>query len=209
MQKGRTRGAQSRAWSLLQRPALCRVGRRVRGRVPGLGAPHPCTHPSEVLTGMSPFSAGAQGPAPTESPFQGSFPASMLRVESVPENYSLLSSLHGHRKDTWSQRHWDTLPGSQKPWSLESTVINISGKPNNQPAIQEVPHMWAVPLYIQMPKGLPVIEEEECGMMVTPVVSVEEGCSPEEATGSDDSRRVTVIVMPEDLELKDQDPQPL
>ncbi|KAB0393804.1 hypothetical protein E2I00_001237, partial [Balaenoptera physalus] len=92
----------------------------------------------------------------------------MLPVESVPENYSLLSSLHGHRKDTWSQRHWDTLPGSQKPWSLESTVINVSRKPNKQPAIQEVPH-------------------------VTPVVSVEEGCSPEEATGSDDSRRVTMI----------------
>ncbi|KAM9106143.1 putative palmitoyltransferase ZDHHC11B isoform 2-T2 [Megaptera novaeangliae] len=153
--------------------------------------------------------SGAQGPAPTESPFQGSFSASMLPVESVPENYSLLSSLHGHRKDTWSQRHWDTLPGSQKPWNLESTVINVSRKPNEQPAIQEVPHVWATVPYIQMPKGLPVIEEEEYGMMVTPVVSVEEGCSPEEATGSDDSSRVTVIVMPEDLELKDQAPQPL
>ncbi|XP_059775181.1 probable palmitoyltransferase ZDHHC11B isoform X3 [Balaenoptera ricei] len=153
--------------------------------------------------------SGAQGPAPTESPFQGSFSASMLPVESVPENYSLLSSLHGHRKDTWSQRHWDTLPGSQKPWSLESTVINASGKPNNQPAIQEVPRAWATVPYIQMPKGLPVIEEEECGMMVTPVVSVEEGCSPEEATGSDDSRRVTMIVTPEDPELKDRAPQPL
>ncbi|XP_036703684.1 probable palmitoyltransferase ZDHHC11B isoform X3 [Balaenoptera musculus] len=153
--------------------------------------------------------SGAQGPALTESPFQGSFSASMLPVESVPENYSLLSSLHGHRKDTWSQRHWDTLPGSQKPWSLESTVINVSGKPNNQPAIQEVPRAWATVPYIQMPKGLPVIEEEECGMMVTPVVSVEEGCGPEEATGSDDSRRVTVIVTPEDPELKDRAPQPL
>ncbi|KAJ8791149.1 hypothetical protein J1605_020819 [Eschrichtius robustus] len=153
--------------------------------------------------------SGAQGPAPTESPFQGSFSASMLPVESVPENYSLLSSLHGHRKDTWSQRHWDTLPGSQKPWSLESTVINVSRKPNKQPAIQEVPHVWAMVPYIQMPKGLPVIEEEEYGMKVTPVVSVEEGCSPEEATGPDGSRRVTMIVTPEDPELKDRAPQPL
>lgn len=178
--------------------AVCRV----RGRVPGLGAPHPCTHPSEVLTGMSPFSAVAQGPALAESPLQGSFSAGRLPVESVPETHALLSSLRGQRKDTWSQKHWDALPSSQKPWSLEPTVIKISG------SCQEVPHVWTVAPYTQVPKGLPVIEEEEYGMKVTPVVSVEEGCSPEEATEPGSSTKVPMIVEPEDPEPEDRAAQP-
>ncbi|XP_022437024.1 probable palmitoyltransferase ZDHHC11B isoform X2 [Delphinapterus leucas] len=146
--------------------------------------------------------SGAQGPALTESPLQGSFSASRLPVESVPETHALLSSLRGQRKDTWSQKHWDVLPSSQKPWSLESTVINISG------SCQEVPHVWAVAPYTQVPKGLPVIEEEEYGMKVTPVVSVEEGCSPEEATEPGSSTKVTMIIETEDPEPEDRAAQP-
>ncbi|XP_029071819.1 uncharacterized protein LOC114891724 [Monodon monoceros] len=146
--------------------------------------------------------SGAQGPALTESPLQGSFSASRLPVESVPETHALLSSLRGQRKDTWSQKHWDVLPSSQKPWSLESTVINISR------SCQEVPHVCAVAPYTQVPKGLPVIEEEEYGMKVTPVVSVEEGCSPEEATEPGSSTKVTMIIEPEDPEPEDRAAQP-
>ncbi|XP_073658083.1 uncharacterized protein [Tursiops truncatus] len=146
--------------------------------------------------------SGAQGPAPTESPLQGSFSASRLPVESVPETHDLLSSLRGQRKDTWFQKHWDVLPSSQKPWSLESTVINISG------SCQEMPHVWAMAPYTQVPKGLPVIEEEEYGMKVTPVVSVEEGCSPEEATEPGSSAKVTMIIVSEDPEPEDRAAQP-
>ncbi|XP_028349119.1 uncharacterized protein [Physeter macrocephalus] len=147
--------------------------------------------------------SGAQGPAPTESPFQGSFSASMPPVESVPESHSPLSSLHGHRKDTWSQRRWDVLPGSQEPWSLESTVLNISGR------CQEVPRVWTKVPYMQMPQGLPVIKEEEYGRKALPANSVEEGCSTEEATEPGSSPRATVIVMPEDPELEDGAAPPL
>nr|XP_030712356.1 uncharacterized protein LOC115853168 isoform X1 [Globicephala melas] len=146
--------------------------------------------------------SGAQGPAPTESPLQGSFSASRLPVESVPETHDLLSSLRGQRKDTWFQKHWDVFPSSQKPWSLESTVINISE------SCQEMPHVWAMAPYTQVPKGLPVIEEEEYGMKVTPVASVEEGCSPEEATEPGSSAKVTMIIVSEDPEPEDRAAQP-
>ncbi|TEA41528.1 hypothetical protein DBR06_SOUSAS28010016, partial [Sousa chinensis] len=158
----------------------------------------PQDHPPREL----PETRGAQGPVPTESPLQGSFSASRLPVESVPETHDLLSSLRGQRKDTWFQKHWDVLPSSQKPWSLESTVINISG------SCQEVPHVWAMAPYTQVPKGLPVIEEEEYGMKVTPVVSVEEGCSPEEATEPGSSTKVSMIIVSEDPEPEDRAAQP-
>ncbi|XP_049564208.1 uncharacterized protein LOC101277516 isoform X1 [Orcinus orca] len=146
--------------------------------------------------------SGAQGPAPTESPLQGSFSASRLPVESVPETHDLLSSLRGQRKDTWSQKHWDVFPSSQKPWSSESTAINTSE------SCQEVPHVWAMAPHTQVLKGLPVIEEEEYGMKVTPVVSVEEGCSPEEATEPGSSAKVTMIIVSEDPEPEDRAAQP-
>ncbi|XP_007471989.1 PREDICTED: uncharacterized protein LOC103069636 [Lipotes vexillifer] len=152
----------------------------------------PQDHPPREL----PETPGAQGPAPTESPLQGSFSASRLPVESVPETHALLSSVHGHRKDTWSQKHWDVLRSSQKPWSLESPVINISE------SCQEVPHAWAMAPHAQAPKGLPVIEEEKYGMKVAPVAS------PEEATGPGGSTKVTVIIVPEGPEPEDRAAQP-
>ena len=168
---------------------------------------HPCP---EVLTGMSPFSAGAQGPEPAESRVQGSFSTRIPAAESVLETLQLPSPLQGRDQDVWPQVHQDTVPSHQEPWTMESTVINVpgglDGELDGELDIQQVPRTLAVMPFVQAPESLPGIKEE-CGEEGTPVIREMGVCTPTKAPVPSSPTPVTMIMMPEDPELGDRAPQ--
>ena len=164
---------------------------------------HPC---SEVLMGTSLFSAGAQGPEPAESRVQGSFSTGIPAAESVPETLQLPSPLQGHNQDSWPQKHQDTVPSHQEPWTVESTVINIPGGLDGELDVQHMTRMLVVMPSTQEPKSLPAIKGES-GEEGIPVFREVGGCTSAKDPVPSSPTPVAMTTMPEDPESGDRAPQ--
>lgn len=150
--------------------------------------------------------SGAQGPEPAESCVQGSFSTGIPAAESVPETLQLPSPLQGHNQDTWPQKHQDTVPSHQEPWTVESTVINIPGGLDGELDVQQMPCMLVGMPSAQAPKSLPAIKGE-CGEEGIPVVREVGGCTSAKDPVPSSPTPVAMITMPEDPEPGDRAPQ--
>lgn len=156
--------------------------------------------------GTSPFSAGAQGPEPAESRVQGSFSTGIPAAESVPETLQLPSPPQGHNQDAWPQKHQDTVPSHQEPWTVESTVINIPGGLDGELDVQQMPCTLVVMPSAQAPKSLPAIKGE-CGEEGIPVVREVGGYTSAKDPVPSSPTPVAMTTMPEDPEPGDRAPQ--
>ncbi|CAI9156684.1 unnamed protein product [Rangifer tarandus platyrhynchus] len=150
--------------------------------------------------------SGAQGPEPPESRIQGSFSTGIPAAESVPETLQLPSPLQGHNQDTWPQKHQDTVPSHQEPWTVESTVINIPGGLDGELDVQQMPRMLVGMPSAQAPKSLPAIKGE-CGEEGIPVVREVRGCTSAKDPVPSSPTPVAMTTMPEDPEPGDRAPQ--
>ncbi|XP_070332526.1 palmitoyltransferase ZDHHC11-like isoform X4 [Odocoileus virginianus] len=150
--------------------------------------------------------SGAQGPEPAESCVQGSFSTGIPAAESVPETLQLPSPLQGHNQDMWPQKHQDTVPSHQEPWTVESTVINIPGGLDGELDVQQMPCMLVGMPSAQAPKSLPAIKGE-CGEEGIPIVREVGGCTSAKDPVPSSPTPVAMITMPEDPEPGDRAPQ--
>ena len=160
----------------------------------------------EMPMGTSLSSAGAQGPEPAESRVQGSFPTRIPAAESVPETLQLPSPLQGHNQDAWPQKHQDTIPSHQEPWTVESTVINIPGGLDGELDVQHMPRMLVVMPSAQAPKSLPAIKGES-GEEGIPVFREVGGCTSVKDPVPSSPTPVAMTTIPEDPEPGDRAPQ--
>ncbi|XP_060985499.1 uncharacterized protein LOC133046642 [Dama dama] len=150
--------------------------------------------------------SGAQGPEPAESRVQGSFSTGIPATESVPETLQLPSPPQGHNQDAWPQKHQDTVPSHQEPWTVESTVINIPGGLDGELDVQQMPRTLVVMPSAQAPKSLPAIKGE-CGEESIPVIREVGGCTSAKDPVPSSPTPVAMTTMPEDPEPGDRAPQ--
>ncbi|XP_032325122.1 probable palmitoyltransferase ZDHHC11 [Camelus ferus] len=158
------------------------------------------------------FASGAEGPALAECPIQEPLSSEIPSGESALENLPLPHSLQDGNQDVQPLRPQDALPGRQECWVLETTVIYMP-KLEEEQAIQETPRgqsepeqeaaLWAT----RSAQGLRAAQRE-CGIEMTSLIRLEQGCPLQGATKPGDTTSFTVITMPKDSEEPRDGPPP-
>ncbi|KAB1280831.1 putative palmitoyltransferase ZDHHC11 [Camelus dromedarius] len=159
-----------------------------------------------------PLPTGAEGPALAECPIQEPLSSEIPSGESALENLPLPHSLQDGNQDVQPLRPQDALPGRQECWVLETTVIYMP-KLEEEQAIQETPRgqsepeqeaaLWAT----RSAQGLRAAQRE-CGIEMTSLIRLEQGCPLQGATKPGDTTSFTVITMPKDSEEPRDGPPP-